>query len=214
MKTKTKIISVFLVLLVSAIILASCKPQANPSATSESQIQPALKAQDIAVTAADTSRPWYAERLEKLGFVVFPKAGDLPEFTVSAMNGSVASIKDQSGKVVLLNFWATWCPPCRSEMPSMQVLYDKTRDVPFTLFAISTNEKKETVEKFLKENKYTYPMYLDQSGTVGAQLASRGIPTTYILDKQGRAIAAIIGSRMYDGPEVIKLMRELAEKLP
>ncbi len=215
MKTRIKTRQIYPIAALLIFLITSCKAQ-NTAAGNSSYPGPEPKSavQDIALTVADTAKPWYAERLEKLGFVAFSKPNDLPAFTVTAMDGSAASLKDQVGKVVLLNIWATWCPPCRSEMPSMQVLYDKTRDIPFTIFAVSTGEDKTTVEKFIKENKYSYPMYLDLSGTVGAQLASRGIPTSYLLDKQGRAIAAIIGSRMYDGPEVMKLIRELAEKLP
>jgi peroxiredoxin len=96
----------------------------------------------------------------------------------------------------------------------MQKLFEKTRDLPFDIMGISTGEDKSTVEKFIKANGYTYPIYLDQAGSVGAQLASRGIPTSYILDKQGRAIAGVIGGRAYDGKEAIELLRKLAEKLP
>ena len=173
-----------------------------------------------APTAADSTgqapadAPWYAARLEALGFYVFPAPEPLPLFSVRTLDGKEAGVADLAGKVVLLNFWATWCPPCRAEMPSIEALWKATRDEAFTVMAISVNEPKATVTGFLKDNPYGYPMYLDETGEASAPFASRGIPTTFILDKQGRAIAGLVGSRSYDGPEVTGLIRELARKLP
>ncbi len=167
-----------------------------------------------ALLAAADGAPWYAPRLEALGFYVFPKPEPLPPFGVQDLNAKAAGVDKLAGKVVLLNFWATWCPPCRAEMPSIEILYKKTRDVAFDIMAVSVAEAKKTVVDFLKNNpQYSFPMYLDESGAASAPFAGRGIPTTFILDKQGRAIAGLVGSRMYDGPEVVSLFRELAERL-
>jgi thiol-disulfide isomerase/thioredoxin len=206
-----------------SIVLASCaKPEApgNLGATgsqtpgqaqTQSQDQPA--AEQVPVKATETA-PWYADRMERLGFYVFPVPEPLPPLKVSTLDDRSVGIEVFNGKVTMLNFWATWCPPCRVEMPSMQVLYDKTRDVAFDIMAISVGEQKKTVTDFLADNPYSYPVFLDPSGSQSAPFAGRGIPTTFILDKQGRAIAGLVGSRSYDGPEVIDLFRELAEKLP
>jgi thiol-disulfide isomerase/thioredoxin len=167
------------------------------------------------LVAASEGTLWYGARLEELGFYVFPKPEPLPPFGVQDLNSKAVGVDKLAGKVVLLNFWATWCPPCRAEMPSIEVLYKKTRDVAFDIMAVSVAEPKKTVTDFLKGNpQYTFPMYLDESGAASAPFAGRGIPTTFILDKQGRAIAGLVGSRMYDGPEVVSLFRELAERLP
>jgi thiol-disulfide isomerase/thioredoxin len=166
------------------------------------------------VEAAATTAPWYVSRLETLGFNVFPAPEPMPPFVVKTFAGADASLAALSGKVVLLNFWATWCPPCKQEMPSIQVLHDSMKGLPFQVMAVSVAEKSRTVTDFLKNYPYTFPMYLDESGAVSAPFASRGIPTTFILDKQGRAIAGILGARSYDGPEVLALFKELAERLP
>jgi thiol-disulfide isomerase/thioredoxin len=207
--------------ILGAFLAACAKPEAPGNlGTSESQtpVQPRevsrdqTQAEQVALKPSDAA-PWYADRMERLGFYVFPVPEPLPPLTVSTMDDRSVGIELFSGKVTMLNFWATWCPPCRVEMPSMQVLYDKTRDVAFDIMAISVGEQKKTVTDFLKENPYTYPMFLDPSGAQSAPFAGRGIPTTFILDKQGRAIAGLVGSRSYDGPEVVQLFRELAEKL-
>lgn len=166
-----------------------------------------------ASTSAASNRPWYAADLERLGFYVFPAPEPIPPFTVKSLAGVETGVDALAGKVVLLNFWATWCPPCRTEMPSIQVLNDKLKGSAFEVMAISVAESPSTVSTFLKSNPYSFPIYLDESGRASAPFASRGIPTTFILDKQGRALAAIVGARSYDGPELLALFRSLAERL-
>jgi len=166
------------------------------------------------VAASAKNAPWYAERLEALGFFVFPTPEPLPPFSVKTLAGADAGVDALAGKVALLNFWATWCPPCRTEMPSIQALHEKMRGAAFEIMAISVAEKPAVVRDFLTSSPYSFPMYLDESGEASAPFAGRGIPTTFVLDKQGRAIAAVIGARSYDGPEVVALFTELAERLP
>ncbi|MBN1520084.1 MAG: TlpA family protein disulfide reductase [Spirochaetales bacterium] len=192
--------------------LASCdKPAQEPPTPASTQAQPTA---EFSVTPAQTG-PWYAAKLEALGFYVFPTPEPLPALSVLNLDGTPTTSAVSRGKVTLLNFWATWCPPCRSEMPSIQILYDKTRDVAFDVFAVSVAEPRATVADFLKNNPdFSFPMYLDETGAASAPFVGRGIPTTFILDKQGNAIAGMVGARMYDGPEVIALFRELAERLP
>ena len=204
-----------LTMAILTIVLASCaKPEAPGTfSTTEAQPEPQVQSEPVALKPSDTA-PWYAARMERLGFYVFPVPEPLPPLRVSTLNDTSVGVELFDGKVTMLNFWATWCPPCRVEMPSMQILYDKTRDVAFEIMAISVGEQKKTVTDFLVQNPYTYPIFLDPSGAQSAPFAGRGIPTTFILDKQGRAIAGLVGSRSYDGPEVISLFRELAEKLP
>lgn len=152
-----------------------------------------------------------ADKLEEFGFRVFPEPVPIPPFSVVSLDGKTVNSKDFKGSVTLLNFWATWCPPCQREMPSIQRLQDSMKGTSFKIVAISTGEKKDTVLKFLKTNPYTFPMYLDEKGKVGASFASQGIPTTYVLDKDGNAIAGISGSREYDDPKLIALFKELSK---
>jgi thiol-disulfide isomerase/thioredoxin len=164
------------------------------------------------VAATTAPRPWYADRLEKLGFFVFPAPVDVGDFTVESLKGGTASLSQSKGKLVLLNFWATWCPPCRAEMPSIDSLWKKLKDKPFTVIAVSVGEEKATVEKFIAEQKYSYPIYLDPQSKLGSAFNASSIPTTYLIDKTGKVIAGIQGSREYDGPEVQALFQELATK--
>jgi len=193
--------------------LVGCSADKSEATIAETPAETAASAGPV-VEASATNAPWYAERLEELGFFVFPAPEPLPPFSVKTLAGADAGVGALAGKVVLLNFWATWCPPCRSEMPSIQTLHEKMRGAAFEVMAISVAEKPTVVRDFLSSNPYSFPMYLDESGEASAPFAGRGIPTTFVLDKQGRAIAAVIGARSYDGPEVVTLFKELAERLP
>jgi thiol-disulfide isomerase/thioredoxin len=150
--------------------------------------------------------------LAPLGLTVFPKPQQIPEFSLKAPGGKTISIADFKGKYVFLNFWATWCPPCREEMPSMEELYAKFGKGKFAILAVSVREDPKTVDGFLKTNKYTFPIALDPDGAVSSMFVGRGIPTTYIIDPQGRAVAGIVGSRKWNTKEAIAAFEELVAK--
>ncbi|MFZ2636045.1 MAG: TlpA disulfide reductase family protein [Rectinemataceae bacterium] len=162
--------------------------------------------------AASTPRQWYADKLEKLGFFVFDEPYVMKDFSVETLSGGKASRLVAKGNVVLLNFWASWCPPCKEEMPGIEKLSKAMKGKKFEVMAVNLGDSRTTVQNFLKENGYSFPVYLDQKGTLSDAYASNGIPTTYILDKSGRFIAGIIGGIRYDSPEVLAVMAELAAK--
>jgi thiol-disulfide isomerase/thioredoxin len=214
---KIKLALVVSIIAAAALVAACSRPEPESpyaSETSRSSAPAASASSGVEVVeAAASNQPWYAAELEKLGFFVFPSPEPIPAFTVKTLAGADTGVSALAGKVVLLNFWATWCPPCRTEMPSIQILHEKLKGSAFEVMAISVAEKPGTVTDFLKSNPYTFPMYLDETGSASAPFASRGIPTTFLLDKQGRAIAAIVGARSYDGPELVALFKSLAERL-
>jgi peroxiredoxin len=147
--------------------------------------------------------------LSKLGFTLFPEPQELPEIRVPALDGKTLDLADFRGSYVLLNFWATWCPPCRAEMPSMQKLYDHFKDSGFAVLAISVGEKTETVSEFLKKTPYAFPIGLDPQGELGSVFASRGIPTTYLVNSEGKAVGGIIGSREWYDQTTIEAFQAL-----
>ncbi len=199
---KTSIHAVLTVFFAFALVtLTACnpKPAAAAPSTPEVKAEPAA----VDVSAAD---------LATFGFHVFPQPVDLPVFTVPALTGTALKTTELSGTITMLNFWATWCPPCKKEMPSIQRLAELMKGTAFRIVAISTGEKRETVESFIKQNKYAFPIYLDENGNLGDSYASQGIPTTYILNKDGKIIAGIVGSRDYDEPALVALLKGLAAK--
>ena len=157
-------------------------------------------------------KPWYEAGLKKLGFTVFPKPMDLEDFSVKTPAGSTTSLGAQKGKIVLLNFWATWCPPCQAEMPAIQTLWNKNKDKAFTVMGVSIGEDPKTVADYIAKKGYGYPVFVDPSGRIGSLFGARSIPTTYVVDKAGKAIAGIVGGAPYDGAEAIAFFAELASR--
>jgi thiol-disulfide isomerase/thioredoxin len=190
------------------IIAAACtSPKAGPDPASS-----AWNRQPQAAKATASNRPWYADRLEKLGFTVFPTPVDVGDISVEALSGGKSNLSAAKGKIVLLNFWATWCPPCRQEMPSIEALWNKTRNEAFTIYAVSMGETKATVKKYIEEQKYSYPIFIDPENRIGTSFNVNAIPTSYILDKAGRAIAGTQGAHEYGDPDFLAIIADLASR--
>jgi thiol-disulfide isomerase/thioredoxin len=154
-----------------------------------------------ASSAAGTGKALPAELanlLIKSGFQV-PSKAVLPEdFTLTALDGSRKSLSSFKGKVVVLSFWATWCGPCKLELPSMQALYQKMKSKGLEIVAVDLAEEKQLVARFVKSNGLSFPILLDADVSVGTAWGASSIPTNYLLDRSGRVIARVIG---FDGTE-------------
>jgi peroxiredoxin len=150
------------------------------------------------------------EQLYSLGFQIPKEPFEAPDFTLSTLEGKEAALSDYDGDIIFLNFWATWCPPCRQEMPSMQTLYEQMGGRPFTMLAVNLQEEKETVEQFITENGYTFPVLLDTSAQVGgAMYGVQSIPTTYIISKEGEILARLVGTREWDTEQIVSIFKEM-----
>jgi thiol-disulfide isomerase/thioredoxin len=121
--------------------------------------------------------------------------GPAPEISVAAISdGSVLKISELKGKVVLLNFWATWCPPCREEIPSMMKLNKAMTGKPFQMLAVSVDEGgKEAIDAFFKGSGFILPTYLDAGGSAARTYGVTGVPETFVIDRQGIIVKKIIG---------------------
>ncbi len=107
------------------------------------------------------------------------------DFKLEDLNGNMVSLSDYKGKKVFLNFWATWCPPCKAEMPDIEKLYQETKDSDLVILAVNVGEDKNTVQKFIKDNGYNFPILLDVKGEVSQKYQVTGIPTSYFVDTEG-----------------------------
>ena len=149
---------------------------------------------------------------EEMGVVQMEPVAVPVEVTLPDLNGRQVSLSDFKGKVLFVNFWATWCPPCREEMPSMQKLHDKLKEKDFLMVAIDLQEPAEPVKKFLKEYELTFMTLLDSKGEVGLLFGIRSIPTTLILDKQGMIIGVAMGARNWASKKSIALFEHLIDQ--
>ena len=116
------------------------------------------------------------------------------DFTLTDLQGKSWHLKDLRGKVVLLNFWATWCPPCRKEMPDLEELYHRFDNQGFVVLAIS-DEDAAKVSPFLAERNITYPVLLDPGRKVNEQFRIEGIPKSFVYDRSGKLVAQSIDMR-------------------
>lgn len=126
---------------------------------------------------------------------------------VSLANGSTLKLSDLKGKVVLLNFWATWCPPCREEVPSMMKLNSFMSGKTFQMVAVSIDEGgRPAIESFFKQTGFSLPTYLDESGAAAKSYGITGVPESFIIDKQGIVVKKVIGTLAWDSPEVVSFL--------
>jgi thiol-disulfide isomerase/thioredoxin len=141
---------------------------------------------------------------EKAGISVLEKSEDPIDFTVPLLNGGTQQLSALHGKIVIFNVWATWCSPCRAEMPSMEALYKKYKNQGLVILAVDSGESEQDVARFIKQNGFTFPIGLDISDEITAPYATGYIPTTYIIDRNGKLISQIIGSIRWDTENVYK----------
>ena len=139
-----------------------------------------------------------------------------PDFVVPDLSGRAVRLSALRGKVVLVNLWTTWCPPCREEMPSMARLYERLKDRDFQLLAVSQDEDpQKVVEAFVAEMKLSFPVLVDPGHQVGDQFGVWGYPETFLIDREGRLAERIIGPRDWASAEsVAKIEALLAVPVP
>jgi len=129
-----------------------------------------------------------------------------PDFDTVDMQGNARSLSDLRGKVVFVNFWATWCSSCREEMPSMQRLYEKMPKDKFEMIGLFNSDKHEFAKKFISDLGLTFPIWSDKSNIIGARYGLSVLPATLIVDKQGVIREKFIGPNEWDTPETIKML--------
>ena len=154
----------------------------------------------------------------KINFKVIPglqpmkEIAPTPDFTLLTPEGGKISLRDFKGKTVFLNFWATWCAPCREEMPAMEKLYQEYRDKNFVVLAVNVKDRKQEAVALLKELKLTYPIALDPEAEVASLYGAWGLPTTYLIGPKGEGLARGWGPAEWYSPASRKLFKELLEE--
>jgi peroxiredoxin len=135
---------------------------------------------------------------------------EAPGFALPALNaGAEVSLASLRGRVVLVNFWATWCKPCEDEMPAMERLYDQLRDEAFEMLAVSVDDGSEEVRAFQERLALSFPILLDRDKKVAAAYQSFRFPETFLIDQEGILVARFIGPKEWDAPEYRDRIRRL-----
>lgn len=136
-----------------------------------------------------------------------------PNFTFPGLDDKKVSLTDFKGKVVFLNIWATWCPPCREEMPSMEKLYQELKGNDFEILAVSIDASGATaVAPFMKKYKLSFPALLDPEGTIKNLYGTTGVPESFVIGKEGIIEKIVIGPMDWSTPEVVRFFRSLIQK--
>ncbi|SCG81758.1 Thiol-disulfide oxidoreductase resA [Proteiniborus sp. DW1] len=152
----------------------------------------AIKKQQEIIEARDDAN--------KINFDDIIDVGDFaPDFTLQDLDGNTISLDDFKGeKVVFLNFWATWCPPCRAEMPDLDKVYQESKGEDFIVLAINLGESEKIVKEFMAENGYSFPVLLDKTQKVGFAYNTFSIPTSVLVDKEGKVRVYRPGAMTYN----------------
>jgi peroxiredoxin len=141
---------------------------------------------------ASLDSPQYSAAIAKLE--ADDQARQQADFTLTDLNGKSWTLKDLKGKIVMLNFWATWCPPCRKEMPDLETLYRRFGPQGLVILGID-DEEAEKVKPFIAQQGITYPVLLDPGRKVNTLFAIEGIPKTFVYDRNGKIVAQSIDMR-------------------
>lgn len=163
-------------------------------------------AEDIAAAEAEMKA-----LLREIGIRTFEGEIAAVDFDVPALSDEPGRLSAYRGEFVFLNFWATWCPPCREEMPSMETMQAELAPLPVRILAVNVQEGRPVVGEFVSEMGYTFPILLDESGRIAANYGVRGIPTTYFISPGGRVLGMLVGTRYWDEPDVLAAMRRIGE---
>jgi peroxiredoxin len=133
-----------------------------------------------------------------------------PDFTLKNIQGEDVTLSDLRGQVVLVNFWATWCPPCRQEMPSMEKLYQHLQDQEFEMLAINVEENgPEAVASFLKDQSHSFPILFDTQAKAQRLYNVSKYPETFVVDRNGIVVEHVVGAIDWMQPNVVEYLENL-----
>ena len=132
-------------------------------------------------------------------------------FALPDMDKRIHRLSEARGRVTMVNFWATWCPPCRRELPSMQRAWENLKPRGFAMYAINLGEDEEAIFPFILSTgvEITFPILLDRQAEIVKQWPVLAIPTTFVLDRDGRIVYRAVGGREWDDPKLLETIRAL-----
>jgi peroxiredoxin len=142
------------------------------------------------------------------------KGGPAPALWLNDLDGRTHRLTDYRGKVVLINFWATWCAPCRDEMPSIQSLQRKLAGRPFVVLAVNLDEPESRIRKFLSQMKLDFAILLDPGKVAARAWNARILPASFVIGADGRVRYTVVGELVWDNEDVVARIAELLPSRP
>lgn len=151
-----------------------------------------------------------AEAMKELDLIRPARTKAAEDFALPMPGGGTFKLSEHRGKVVMVNFWATWCPPCLEEMPAMERLYRKQKEAGFTLVAVSVDSDGARIAPFVREHRLTFPIALDPRMDLANGYAVRALPSSFLVGRDGNLAALAIGPRHWDGDAALSVVEGLA----
>lgn len=186
-------------------LVAVMKPAPHAPAATTSEPSAASPAEGVSgqpVSAAPKPRAGRVFRVDEAVReldLIRPSRQKLAEdFTVALVRGRTFRLSEQRGSAVLINFWATWCPPCREEMPAMERLYRQHKDHGFVMVAVSIDTDSSLVKPFVEQHRFTFPVALDPKLDLANAYGVRALPSSFVVDRKGSLVALALGPRAWD----------------
>ena len=153
------------------------------------------------------SDPFASFRMSRL-----PAGSMVAPFELTTLDGNVVKSSELAGKVVLVNFWATWCGPCKEEMPSLARLQKQLDPAQFVMMTVTTDLQRKGIAHFLSQLGVSLPVLFDEDQEVSRSFMVRGLPTTFVIARDGTLVGRAVGPRAWDSPEAVAVMRQVMER--
>jgi thiol-disulfide isomerase/thioredoxin len=160
----------------------------------------------VSAGLASAGDPFVSLKMSRL-----PAGSTAAPFELTTLDGKVVKLSELTGKVVLVNFWATWCGPCKEEMPSLARLQKQLDPAQFALLTVTTDLQRQGIAHFLSQLGVDLPVLFDEDQDVSRSFMVRGLPTTIVIARDGTLVGRAVGPRAWDGPEAVAAMRYVME---
>jgi peroxiredoxin len=208
---------IVLALVIAAAAVGFLRSESRPDG--DSVATPAAPRPDAGPTASAPAAPprkrpgkvlSLAEAMKELDLIRPSRTKLAEDFSLATPEGGTFRLADHRGKVVMVNFWATWCPPCLEEMPAMDRLYRQHREADFVLVAVSVDADPKKVAPFVTQHKLTFPIGLDPKMDLANGYGVRALPSSFLVGRDGNLAALAIGPRVWDGDAAHSLVEAMA----
>ncbi len=163
------------------------------------------------VVGMTTGHAWAGDPFTTLKIARVAPGTAATAFELQSLDGTLVRLSDMKGKVVIVNFWATWCGPCKDEMPAFERLRQKLDPERFALLTVTTDLQRNGIKQFLANLHVQLPVLFDEQQDVSQAYLVRALPTTVLIDRQGTLVGRAVGPREWDAPQTVRLLQDMMQ---